>query len=400
MRKPRAFRGRCLRPLVPALLFAAAAWQPGSAQARLDDAGLERLRAALQARLDSLHAAARFPGATLGVALPDGRVIAMATGLADTARHQPMTTDARLLAGSVGKTYVAAVAMQLVGEGSLDLEAPISRWLGEAPWFDRLPNARDITVRLLMRHQSGLVRYEFDPGVTRKITEEPDHVWTPEERVSYLFDTEAPFPAGQGWDYSDTNYIVLGMIIERITGEALNDRIAARVLRPLGLSSTIPSDRRELPGVVQGYAGPNNPFGGRDAMIEDGRFIMNPQMEWAGGGYAMTSADLARWAKLLYEGEAFDAALLPRMLDGVPAAALGRDVRYGLGVIITPTDLGPAWGHSGFFPGYLTEMRYYPEHGFALALQFNTSVGRAIGRNPGTLLHGFAHTVAAALAGG
>jgi len=112
------------------------------------------------------------------------------------------------------------------------------------------------------------------------------------------------------------------------------------------------------------------------------------------------SAEYDRLYKLLYEGKAFDGSLLPRMLEGVPAAALGRDVRYGLGVILTPTDLGPAWGHSGFFPGYLTEMRYYPEHGFALALQFNTSVGRAIGRNPGTLLHGFAQTVAAALAGG
>ena len=392
--------GRSLRSPMIALLLACILPGIARAQARLDDAALDRLRAMLQAQLDSLHAGARFPGATLGVALPDGRVIAVATGEADTARHVPMTIEARLLAGSVGKTYVAAVAMQLVGEGKLDLDAPISRWLGSEPWFDRLPNARDITVRMLMRHQSGLVRYEFDPAVTRKITEEPDHVWTPEERLSYLFDQDAPFAAGQGWDYSDTNYIVLGMIIERITGSTLSEQIAVRVLRPLGLVNTIPSDRRALPGVVQGYAGPDNPFGGRDAMIEDGRFIMNPQMEWAGGGYAMTSAELARWAKALYEGRAFDAALLPRMLDGVPAPGLGRNVRYGLGVILTTTDLGPGWGHSGFFPGYLTEMRYYPDHRFAVALQFNTSVGRAIGRNPGTLLHGFARTVAAALAGG
>jgi D-alanyl-D-alanine carboxypeptidase len=265
--------------------------------------------------------------------------------------------------------------------------------------LDRLRNARDIMGRMLLRHTSGLRRCEFDPAVTRRITEERDHVWTPEERLSILFDHAAPFAAGQGWDYADTNCIVLGMIIERITSAGLTDQIAVRVLRPLGLANTIPSDRRELPGVVQGYAGPDNPFGGRDAMIEQGRFIMNPQMEWAGGGYAATSADLARWSKGLYEGRAFDAALLPQMLDGVPAPGLGRNVRYGLGVILTTTDLGPGWGHSGFFPGYLTEMRYYPDQRFALALQFNTSVGRAIGRNPGTLLHGFARTVAAALAG-
>jgi D-alanyl-D-alanine carboxypeptidase len=148
---------------------------------------------------------------------------------------------------------------------------------------------------------------------------------------------------------------------------------------------------------VQGCAGPQNPFGGRDAMIEDGRFIVNPRMEWAGGGYAATSADLAAWAKALYEGRAFDPSLLPLMLDAVPAPALGRGTSYGLGVIVSWTDLGPAWGHSGFFPGHLTEMRYYPDHRFALALQFHTSVGRAIGRSPGTLLHGFARSVATAL---
>jgi len=188
------------RPPMIALLLACILPGIAHAQARLDGVALDRLRATLQAQLDSLHGAARFPGATLGVALPDGRVIAVATGEADTARHMPMTTDARLLAGSVGKTYVAAVALQLVGEGRLDLDAPISRWLGSEPWFDRLPNARDITVRMLMRHQSGLVRYEFEPAVTRKITDEPDHVWTPQERLSYLFDHEAPFAELSGPD--------------------------------------------------------------------------------------------------------------------------------------------------------------------------------------------------------
>jgi D-alanyl-D-alanine carboxypeptidase len=329
-----------------------------------------------------------------GIALPDGQVLSLATGLADTALRTPLGPDALLLAGSVGKTYVAAVALQLVAEGKLALDEPVSTYLGTEPWFSRLPNAAAITVRMLMNHTSGLVRYEFKPEFTRDLTANPDKVWRPAELVAYILDTEAPFPAGGGWDYSDTNYIVLGMIIERVAGATLNDEIARRLLRPLGLTRTVPSDRREIPGLAQGYAGPGNPFGGTDAMIVDGKFAINPQFEWAGGGYAVSGGDLARWAKALYEGRAFDASLVAEMVDGVPAE-LGPEARYGLGVIVRPTPLGPSWGHSGFFPGYVTEMRYFPEHRIAVAFLINTSVPRALGRSPGAAIDALARAALA-----
>ena len=224
-----------------------------------------------------------------------------------------------------------------------------------------------------MNHTSGLVRYEFDPRATAVLREQPMKAWTPEERLSYLFDTAAPFAAGAGWDYSDTNYIVLGMILERITGRPYHDELRRRLLGPLGLANTIPSDRPDLPGLANGYAGPKNDLGGYDASLDDrGRLRVNPQFEWTGGGIASTTADLARWGKLLYEGRAFDASLLPRMLDGVPSK-LGRDVKYGLGVMTRPTALGPAWGHSGFFPGYATELLYFPDLKIAAAIQVNAT---------------------------
>jgi len=303
--------------------------------------------------------------------MPDGRIAAAASGFADTARKTPLTTRDRLLQGSVGKTYVAAVAMQLVAEGLLDLEAPISRYLGNERWFDSLPNGRDATVRQIMQHTSGIVRYEFQPAVTARLRAEPFKVWTPVERLRALFGSTPPFAAGKGWEYSDTNYIVLGMIIERLTGRSYYDEVQRRVLGPLALRNTIPSDRRSLPLVANGYAGPKNDLGGYDASIGvDGLLAINPQFEWTGGGIASTTSDLARWAKLLYEGKAFPAAMLPRMLDGVPAR-LGPNVRYGLGVMIRPTPLGPSWGHSGFFPGYATEMTYFPMSRIAVAVQVN-----------------------------
>ena len=325
-----------------------------------------------QRMLDSLRAEQNLPGATMGIALPDGRTIALATGMADTARGERMRPDHRLLSGSVGKTYVAAVAMQLVSEGKLDLDAKVERYLGHLPWWPRVPNAHDITVRQVMNHTSGLVRYEFNPAVADVLKRDPYRVWTPEARLAVLLDTKAPFAAGQGWDYSDTNYIVLGMIIERLTGNAYYDEMRRRLLAPLGLTNTIPTDRPELPGVANGYAGKKNELGGYDASMVNGRFAVNPQFEWTGGGLASTSEDLARWGKALYEGRAFDPALLPRMLDGVPAR-LGPNTKYGLGVIIRPSPVGDTWGHSGFFPGYATELVYVPEAKVAVAVQVNVT---------------------------
>lgn len=334
------------------------------------------LRQKLQEKLDEFHAQGKFPGATAGVALPDGTSMGLAVGFSDVESKRPMSARDLMLQGSVGKTYVAAIALQLVQEKRLGLDDTIEKYLGGEKWFRRLPNARDITVRMLMNHTSGLVRYEFKEQFTKDLTANPDRVWKPQELIAYILDTEAPFAAGKGWDYSDTNYIVLGMIIERITGNTYYHELRRRILTPFGLRETVASDRRTIPNLAQGYAGKDNPFGGTDAMLNGGRMVINPQFEWTGGGLASTTEDLARWAKLLYEGKAFEPSLLSKMLEGVPAR-LGPEAKYGLGVILRPTPLGLAYGHSGFFPGYITEVIYFPAAGVAIAVQVNTSVPRA-----------------------
>lgn len=344
------------------------------------------LQRALQLKLDEWHKAGSFPGATLGVVLANGESFGLAVGFSDRETRTPMKPTDRMLAGSVGKTFAAATALQLVKEGKIGLDDKIEKYLGREPWFSRLPNAKDITVRQLMNHTSGLVRYEFKEQFTKDLTANPNKVWIPAELVAYLLDEKPPFEVGKGWDYSDTNYIVLGMIIEKVTGRQFYDEANRRLLKPLKLTATIPQDGPRLKGVVQGYAGPNNPFGGTDAMIVNGRFAINPQFEWTGGGYASTAHDLARWAKMIYEGKAFSPELLPQVLDGVPAPMLGGETQYGLGVIIRKTTLGKAYGHSGFFPGYMTEMMYFPEHKVAVAVQVNTSVGRSLGKPLGRVL--------------
>jgi D-alanyl-D-alanine carboxypeptidase len=384
---------RLLR-LCATLLLTAGCSGGASAQSSTDV-----IRARVQAVLDSVHSSGRFAGATAGVVLRDGSSLGFAVGESDTVAGIAMQPHDRMLAGSTGKTFFGALALQLAAEGSIALDDPLSKYLGTEPWWKdgtgrtRLPNGDDITLRMLMNHTSGIVRYEFNPAFTAEVTKDPYRVWAPSEQIDYVLDTEPPFAAGTGWDYSDTNYILLALVIEKVTGANAYDLIRERLLQPLGLRNTVPSSSPDIAGLVQGYAAPSNPFGGADAVLVDDRLAFNPQFEWAGGGYASTAEDLARWAKTLYEGGAFDAALMPDVLNGVAAQGLGSGVRYGLGVIIRDTPLGIAYGHSGFFPGYLTEMRYFPEHGISAAFQVNTSVGRAVGRPVGAILQQIAEAV-------
>lgn len=386
-----------MRLALASLLLAGSAWAQQPAR---QTAAADPLSSRLQRVLDSLRAVSGSPGVTLGVALPDGRVLELASGMADTARRIPLEPGDLLLAGSVGKTFFAALALALVHEGKLSLDAPISTWLGHEPWFARLPNGPAITVRMLMNHTSGLVRYEFKEAFTRDLTAGPDRIWRPEELVSYLLDEKAPFEAGTGWDYSDTNYIVLAMILERITGRPAYEEIQRRFIDPHGLRAVVPSTSRLIPGLVQSYAGLPNPFGGRDEMLDsEGRLAINPQFEWAGGGYATSASALARWARALYEGRAVDSATVARAIAEAVPARLGPEVRYGLGVIVWPGADGPVVGHSGFFPGSLTEMRYFTGGRFAIALQLNTSNGRALRARPAAMVNALAAVIRESIRG-
>ena len=345
------------------------------------------LKDRVQTYLDEWRAAASFPGAAVGVVLKDGSAFAVTSGVSDRAAGTPVKTEDLFMAGSTGKTFFAAVAVQLIEAGTLDLDAPISKYLGDRPWFARLPNAKDITVRHLMTHTSGLVRYEMNPKFTADLRAQPDKTWTPEEELAYLLDATPPFAAGQGWEYSDTNYIALGMILERITGTKLYDDVRTRFLLPLELTRVVPSTSRRIPGLVPGYAGPRDPLGLPDEVMVKGEFVVNPQFEWTGGGFATSPLDLARWGHELYAGKALSPKARALMLDAAMPARLGPETRYGLGVIVRPTTpAGRAWGHSGFFPGYQTELWHFPDAGVTLAIQINSSAPRSTG--PRTLVRG------------
>ncbi|MDX1942088.1 MAG: serine hydrolase domain-containing protein [Saprospiraceae bacterium] len=333
------------------------------------------LHTAIDHYLDSLYKASNFSGVSLAVILPNGEAIASAKGKADLESNQSLNSRHFLLAGSIGKTIVAATALKLVEQGKLKLDEPISTYLGKEIWFDSIPNARSITVRMLMNHTSGIPEHVHNEAFLKRTAQEPDKIWTPLECIRYIFG-KGLFEAGKDWGYADTNYIILGMIMEKITGKQYYDLANELILKPSGLKNIIQSDRRELKGVAIGYSQPGSPFLIEGPIIKDGKFVINPQLEWTGGGYATTPTDLARWAKYLYEGNAFNKEMLDMMLQGVPSK-LGKNL-YGLGVIIGESKYGKTYGHSGWFPGYISEVRYYPQYEFSIAIQFNTDDGSKV----------------------
>ena len=336
-----------------------------------------------QAELDAVFEAGVFPGASVGIVLPDGHELSLVVGLADRDLETRMTPEHRMLSGSVGKVYVSAAAHHLAQSGALDLDARAASFFADdEEWLDRVPNARDVTIRQLLRHQSGIPRYVFDPAFWKAMLTAPEKHWAPHELLAYVFDAEPLFAPGEGWSYADTNFIVVGMVLEQVSKVPFYDYVQKHLLRPHGLSDTVPSNTRKIERLVQGHVVASRSFGvGERTLDEHGVVTFNPQFEWCGGGWASTPLDLARFARILYSGRAFEGPYLESMLETVAKhTRLGPGRRYGLGVITTPTDRGTLYGHDGFMPGYVTAMGYLPDVEVAVAISVNTDDARSVGR--------------------
>ncbi|MFN3240715.1 MAG: serine hydrolase domain-containing protein [Planctomycetota bacterium] len=330
-------------------------------------------REELRQRLAAFCERTGTPGATAAVALPDGRVFAVAAGVRESGRDPVMQQDDRMFCGSIGKTWFAEVALDLVAADKLSLDDAIADHLGDEPWFARLPNHEAITVRNLMRHDSGLPRWIEMPGALAEMAK-PDRRWRNGEQVSFVLDKPPVHPAGQGWAYSDTNYIVLGLIVEKVTGEPIYATVQKTVLDRYELRDTVPGNRRSIDRLVQGHARMFHRFGfperSLDVSRQPARLRFDPSSEWCGGGIVTTAGDLARWARIFGRQPR-------RNRDGVRAKALGGDTRYGLGVMLRDGALGPTRGHDGVFIGYSATMVWFERHDLGIAVLCNCDTAGA-----------------------
>src|SRR5262245_33024587 len=184
--------------------------------------------------------------------MPEDRVYVAAAGWGDRTHTIRIEPTSRMPAGSVGKTFVSAAILQAVDAGTLTLDDKISRWIGTEPWFARLPNGPALTLRLLLSHRAGLPETVDIKPFIEAISKDLDRRWTPAELIAFVLDKKPRFPAGAKYFYADINYTVAGFVFEKATGVKLFDAIDQRILAPLGLDQTVPTERRIMQDVVPG----------------------------------------------------------------------------------------------------------------------------------------------------
>lgn len=326
----------------------------------------------LQARLEGIRRRAGIPGVSVTILWPDGRSWTGVAGLADVARRRPVEPDTAFAIASVSKTYTAALVLDLVEEGRVALDAPVRRYL---PTARKVPPG--VTVRQLLDHTSGLFDYFLNPLIDRALLSDRARSWTTADVFRYV---KKPYAtAGAGFHYSNTNYLVLGMLAEAVTGRPVATEIRERFLEPLGLDATF-YQAHEEPSVAlargyrfNGSARTAKPIDLSDATdVRPFRSVVTAA--GAAGSIAATSGDVARWGQALYGGRVLEPESLAEMLGGADGTVpLGPRVPYGLGVQEFVVGRWPTYGHSGRFLGFRAAMRYLPESGVTIAVLTNQS---------------------------
>jgi D-alanyl-D-alanine carboxypeptidase len=302
----------------------------------------------LQGLVDSLANAHDLPGLVVGVRRAGEEPSVIASGHSNLANRQRMAPGDRFRIASLTKPMVATVILRLADERRLSLDDTLSRFVP-----DLLPDDDRITLRQLLNHTSGVADYLDDQGFIDAVFAQPGRVWTPQELIAIgnaMPRRFAPGAAGS-WDYSNTNYILLGLVAEAVGGEPIATLLQRRVFDPLGMTSTYFSTQTSLlEPFAQGYADLN---GLSDVPVGT---ILSPSVAGAAGAVVSTARDLLRFVEALAAGELVSAASHAARLTTVSASRVrlpgeSIDFAYGLGVLV-----GDGWiGHDGAIPGYEAE---------------------------------------------
>ena len=291
----------------------------------MPDVGLAaELGADLQAALDQHRTDRNIPGIGAAVIFPDGSIWSGGSGDARLDPQEAATADTPFVVGSITKTFVTAAVMQLSDEGQLSLDEPISTWLPD------YPNAENITVRQLLNHRSGIYNYFEHPTYELQVFGTMrGHSWTPQEILD-TFVLEPYFEPGADYHYSNTNFILLGLIIEQITGQSLGDVLAERYFGPLGLADTyFQGNGPPPPTAATGYLVRPTGFRAVDDETDYQPTVSAATVAWAAGAIDGSARDMAIWGDALYGGHVVSPDALAQMEDLDLLPANRRDVRPG-----------------------------------------------------------------------
>jgi D-alanyl-D-alanine carboxypeptidase len=346
------------------LVAAGLGWSNGASAAT--PTGMDPATAtALQSELTRLRVDLGEPGLSLAIRLHDGTIWTAVTGKAqvENKHKRAVTPDTAFSAGSITKTFVGALVMQLIQRGVLHLNDRLSKWV---PGY---PNGKHILLSELLQHTSGLFDYFDNPKYDPAVFGHPHHLWTVPEILALV---EHPyFPPGTHWHYSNTNFILLGQVLQKATRAGVGNLIRNRLLKPLHLADADFQDHEpKLPDEANGYLWSGSGWIGWD---DGSNYRPNPSaatVSWTAGAMLASPSDLVRWAHALYaEGRIVNGATLNEMTDF-------NKHDYGLATERFFTNNNtqtqrPLWGHAGSLRGFEAQMWYDPARDVTISLMGN-----------------------------
>jgi D-alanyl-D-alanine carboxypeptidase len=329
---------------------------PASA-ARADELG-----SALQTLLNKQRTSINIPGVTATVIFSDGSRWSGASGNAALSPKTAATARTPFVVGSITKTFVAALVMRLAEEGVLSLEDPLSKWL---PAY---PNAAKISLRQLLSHTSGVYNYFEHPDYNSLVFKRPTYNWQPQEILD-TFKRAPYFAPGTGYHYSNTGYVLLGMVAEKAAGVGLGEQLRTRFWQPLGLARTsFQGDGPPPSAAAKGYLLKSTGF----KEISDSTGYRPTRsaatVAWAAGSMVATADDIATWGRALYGGGVLQPASLTEMLDYGRYPGGGQ---YGLGLRTRTLDGRRMFGHTGSLRGYVAAMWHLPAENTTVVVTTN-----------------------------
>jgi D-alanyl-D-alanine carboxypeptidase len=310
-----------------------------------------------------------IPGIALAIEEGSDQIYSGVAGLASIEEGIPIEANDRFRIYSITKTFTATVVYQLVDEELIALDDAVAMWLDE-PAVQRIPHVERVTIRQLLNHTSGI--YDFGDDDDSPFWEDAflgakadwTKVWTVPELLTYADpDNHAPyFAPGEGFHYSNTNYLLLGMIVEKATGSTFEDELQNRILTPLGLADTSLATGGVVPdGVVDGY------------QLLDGELLnvtaINLSWVWSAGGMVSTTADLLRFARATRDGELMSPASFAEMFSFVPSE--NPNLQFGNGLYKDVTPNGTLVGMDGGSAGFSANMMWLEEEDLTVVVLVN-----------------------------
>ncbi|MGB3772680.1 MAG: serine hydrolase domain-containing protein [Rhodococcus sp. (in: high G+C Gram-positive bacteria)] len=336
--------------------------QPSGALAPLDTE-------AMDAVVDAVATESRQVGMVVLIETPEGRY-ENAWGSVRSDSAEPPDLDTKVRVGSNTKTWTGTVILQLVEEGKLSVDDPVSEYRPD------VPNGENITIGQLLDMRSGLYNYSETAELNAALDNEPTRVWTPEELLEMAFANAPYFAPGEGYHYSNTNTVLLGLIAEQLDGKPLQQAFQDRLFGPLGLTDTsfpattdssIPDPHSDgfmygtnLETLGEGNASlPPERLAAIAAGTEQPRntTVDNPSWAWSAGQGISTASEMATWVKALVTGELLSPATQTLRMDSVQSTDGPGSAGYGYGI----AQMGPLYGHIGEIPGYNAFMGYDPD---------------------------------------